>query len=104
MALTGLVVVAAYAGSSVSRHLSQPIMGRIAWSETLATPGTTTNVAPPNRDDNGQPFVRLRCNVDAWVAVGKAPNAAASPRIALAANTDFDMFVDPGEKVAWIAA
>ena len=104
MALSGLHVVAGYAGSSSQRHLSQPLLGRIKWSETLATAGTSALGAPENSDREGQPVFRLRSSADAWIAIGRTPNASASPRLAIPANTDIDIFVEPGERVAWVPA
>lgn len=104
MALSGIHIVAGYAGSIVSRDKSQPILGRIIWTETLITPGTTTNAAPLPSDAEGQPIFRLRCSIDAYVSIGKAPDATSSPRFFLPANTDYDVFPDSGLKLAWVPA
>jgi hypothetical protein len=103
MALTGLHVLSGYAGS-IRREKSQPILGKIIWSEAPASGVATTNVAPALSDVLGQPVFRFRSAVDAYVSIGPTPNPAANPRILVPANTDYDVFADPGDKVAWSAA
>jgi hypothetical protein len=103
MALNGLHVAAGYAGS-YRRDKSQPILGKIIWSEAPASGAATTNVAPAFSDVFGQPVFRFRSSADVYVSIGPAPNPAASPRILVPAGTDYDVFAEPGDKVAWSAA
>ncbi len=104
MAFSGLHVVCGFAGSFVHRDKSQPILGKIAWSEAPSTGVTTTNVAPANSDPNGQPLFRIRAAADSWVSVGKAPNATTGTRFLVPANEDVDVFAEPGDKLQWVAA
>jgi len=103
MPLSGAHVIAGYAGSS-QPDKNQAILGKIAWSESPATGVATTNTAPAVGDALGQPIFRLRSSVDAYFAVGKTPNPAASPRVFVPANTDYDVFADTGDRAAWVAA
>lgn len=102
MALSGVHIVAGYAGS-FRREKSQAILGKVAWSESPGTGVSTTGVAPAVHDTLGQPIFRLRSSVDAYFAIGPAPNAATGPRVFVPANTDYDVFADAGDKVQWVA-
>ena len=105
MALSGLHVVCGYAGGRTpNTPFPLPLPASAAWSETLAVAGSTTNKAPGNDATFGQPMMSVRSSVDAWVAMGENPNATSGPRRYIAANTDYDFFVNTGDKLAWIAA
>ncbi|RIX97165.1 hypothetical protein D3218_19070 [Aureimonas flava] len=78
--------------------------GKVLLSETLAAPGTSTIVTPPYAYERGHLVASVRCSKDAWVAVGAAPNASTGPRDFLPANTDLDMIVSAGDRVAWLEA
>jgi len=106
MALAGLHVVAGYAGNKGFNGSTQALLGRITWSETMAVAGTTAtgNVAPANDQTNGMPMFRIRAAADSWVAIGAAPNATTGNRVLVPANTDYDLYATPGDRVAWIAA
>src|SRR6478736_2177079 len=99
MAFSGLHVVAAYAGSFVHRDKSQPVLGKIAWSEAPASGVTTTNAAPANSDPNGQPLFRIRASADSYVSIGKTPNATSGTKFLVPAGEDVDVFVEPGDKL-----
>jgi hypothetical protein len=74
-----------------------------AWSETLGSPSTTAKVAPVGRNYR-PPVFSIRSSIDAWVATGAAPNATTGPRRYIPANTDYDLIVRPGDRLAWVAA
>ncbi|WP_337267111.1 hypothetical protein [Oryzifoliimicrobium ureilyticus] len=103
MAFSGLNVVCAFAGS-YRREKTQAIIGKLNWSEAPASGAATTNAAPPVNDVLGQAIFRIRTSADAYVSIGQTPNAANSPRLLVPANTDYDVFVDGGDKLAWVAA
>lgn len=104
MAFSGLHVVCGFAGSLFARDKSQAILGKIAWSEAPATGVTTTNAAPDANDGAGQPLFRIRAAADSYVSIGPSPNSAANPRFLAAAGTDYDIYVQPGDKLQWVAA
>jgi len=105
MALSGLHVVAGYAGNRGFNGSTQNLLGAISWSETLAAAGTTIKVAPAYESSSfGMPLFRFRAAADSWVAIGAAPNATTGNRVLVPANTDYDLYATPGDKVAWIAA
>ena len=105
MALSGLHVAFGYAGSPAPGGMDVTALSRnTVASETLTNPGATTITAPAGALELGQAVASLRCSVDAWIAIGPNPNASANPRRYLSANTDFDIFVFAGDKVAWAAA
>jgi hypothetical protein len=106
MAFSGLHVVCGYAGGPHPAGLLQmPAFARPVWSETLAAAATTTNVAPVIDANAGPPLFRITVSADSWVSVGPAPNASSGTRfLATAAGGDCDVFVTPGDKLAWILA
>ncbi|KAA3500818.1 hypothetical protein DXM27_16575 [Rhizobium rhizogenes] len=105
MAFTGFHVFCAFAGGTGENGpRAAALLQRMQWSETLSAPGATTNAAPKGRQPYGDPIFYLRSSQDAWVAIGPAPDASNGPRMLLAANTDFGLYVDPGDKLAWLPA
>jgi hypothetical protein len=104
MAFSGLHVVCGFAGSLFARDKSQAILGKIAWTEAPASGVTTTNAAPDANDGAGQPLFRIRAAADSYVSIGASPNSAANPRFLVAAGTDYDVYVQPGDKLQWVAA
>lgn len=103
MAFAGLHIVQGYAGGAGANSSIQALISNPQWSETLATAGTTTNAAVAG-GGTGRPIFRLRSAADAYVAVGPSPDATTGTRYAIPADTDYDVFANPGDKVAWIAA
>ncbi len=104
MAFAGLHVVSAYAGASFMRDREQTVLGKVQWSESPATGVTTTNAATGFDGVRGQPIFRIRAAADSWVSVGAAPNATTGPRFLVPANSDYDVYVVPGDKLQWVAA
>lgn len=105
MAFSGLHVVCGYAGGAGHRSSVQPLLSLPTWASWSEAPASiTTNVAVPLNDTFGQPMFRIRSAVDAWVSVGKNPNASTGIRLSVQAGIDYDMFVDPGDRLAWVAA
>lgn len=104
MAFPAFTITCAFAGSAVSREKSQPIISKLVWQEAPSTGVASTNVAPPTSDLYGSPIFRARATADSWLSVGKTPDAAGSVRIPVPANTDVDLFVEPGHKFMWQAA
>lgn len=104
MAFSGLHVVCAYAGATSMRDKSQAIMGEINWSESPSSGVSTTSFAPLPSDNRGDPMFRIRAAADSWVSVGASPNASANPRFLVPAGEDYDVFVEPNDKLQWVAA
>lgn len=103
MALVGLHVIQGFAGGSGANASIQSLISNPQWSETLATAGTTTNAAVAG-SGTGRPIFRVRSSEDSFVAVGPTPDAIDGTRYFVPANTDYDFFANPGDKVAWIVA
>ena len=104
MAFAGLHVTSGYAGSLTRRADTFGVLGRVVWSETLASPATTTNVAPPISDGAGEPMFQVKASADSYVAIGAAPNATTGARILVSAGERLEFYAQPGDKLAWIAA
>jgi hypothetical protein len=80
------------------------VMGTIVASETLTEPGTTNTGAPDAREGLGMPLLRIQSKGDAFVAIGMEPDAEAGPRTLVRAGRDIDLYVKPGDRVAWVVA
>ncbi|RWX41662.1 hypothetical protein EHH54_05800 [Rhizobium leguminosarum] len=104
MALPSFTVTAAYAGSLSARDKSQALLGKLVWQEAPSTGVASTNVAPAVSDGAGQAIFRVRASADSWLSYGAAPNSAGSVRVAIPANTDVDVYPEPGDKFMWQAA
>lgn len=103
MAFVGLNVLQGYAGGAGGNNTVQSLISNPQWSETLEAPGETTNSAIGG-SGTGRPVFRFRSEVDAFVSVGPTPDATNGTRYAVPANTDYDVFANPGDKVAWTTA
>ncbi len=108
MALSGIHVTCFYSGGDGANQPFQALPRDAAWSETLAFGSTSSQVVPTT--DNGYPIARIRASADAYVAFGEAPdpsqaigNTANTKRYFIAANTDYDFYVKPGQKVKAVA-
>lgn len=106
MALTGIQVSC----SKVVTFNSVSLRGTTGddWSENapLTTPYTTTRATP-----SGSPsVVRMIASVDFWYSVGTSPNASnasgdgQTAREFVAANTREEIWVQAGQKIAFVAA
>lgn len=101
MALSGLHVACGFAGGP--NGANQPLLSNLSWSQTMAAPGTTDNGAPEG-SGNGQPVMQFRASADAFVAVGRTPNAVSGARIFVPAGETVSIYVSAGDKAAWVAA
>lgn len=114
MALSGLTVTCAYAGlddderaNAVNSGVGLPaleLLNRASWSEEPASNTATTNSANSQGEIFGKPVFRIYSSADAWVSVGPSPDPSASPRYFVAANQYYDILVNNGDKLRWIAA
>lgn len=96
MALSGLHVACVQVRVLQSVALAQ----KPVWSLTMANPGVTDLKAPE------LPTIgfEIRSASDAFVAIGPNPDAAADARIFVPAGDTRNIFCDPGDRLAWIAA
>ncbi|MEI6161483.1 MAG: hypothetical protein WCP77_16730 [Roseococcus sp.] len=84
----------------------QPIevAGSLAWSETVATAGNTTNAAPASTNPAISAMVlTVTAEVDVWLALGATPNPGGSPRRRLKAGQTRSFLAPVGTKVGWAA-
>lgn len=93
----------------VSAPQNVALLGAVAWSETLATAGTTVNIAPSALDPKGSPApaypgFEITASVDCYVAIGKAPDAVNGARIYVRAGETRNIFCQTGDKLSWAAA
>ncbi len=85
----------------------QSLITRPQWSENIQTASTASAQSAQNRtSDNGNPIFRVRSATDVYVVIDPSPNTgnAAQPRIFVQANTDYDIIVQAGDRIAWIGA
>lgn len=101
MALNGIHVVCARVATRVGATL---VSSSPEWSQTLTSPGTTTNAS--SIDGN---MLQISAGVDAFVAVGASPNAGnvtgadSGARYFIPAGSTREVFCKGGDKVAWTA-
>ncbi|TCR07283.1 hypothetical protein [Neorhizobium sp. JUb45] len=105
MAFSGVHVVCAYAGSlAFQRAPTQPIIGKVNWSESISSGSMTTNSAPGLHGAAGQPIFRIRSSAEVWVSVGPQPDPVGGKRFIVPAGVDYDVYVDVGDRLAWTSA
>ncbi len=108
MALTGVHVACLFVGGAGASRQVVEISGKAAWSQTMASPGTTTQAAVSNSQTYGDPCFEIRSAADVYVAVGKNPDASQTTgtgdtaRILVAGGETRNIFASPGDKLAWI--
>jgi hypothetical protein len=114
LALTNLAVTCGYMGEGEHGLNNQNVFGQAVWAENLAA-GTTTQAAPSpgvSGAGTGRPVFQVVAAAASWVVTGAtALNAAlavstkpSEARIYIPANTPVNIYVNPGDKLAWIAA
>jgi hypothetical protein len=85
-------------GGPMGQSLPIEIGAALAWSETVATTGTTTNAVP----SNGLAYVlTLTPTINMWVAIGPTPVSTDNPRRRLLAGVPRSFVAQPGDRVAW---
>lgn len=94
------LVTCGFAGSLTNRALTLSIPGQAVWTEALAVPGTTTNVAPAATGGAGDPVFTVCLDVDAIISIGPNPNATTGPRYKVFANVERTFYAQPGDKLA----
>lgn len=105
MAFSGLHVVCGFAGVPSANRSVQPVLSNVRWSQSPSS-GTPTTQAAPGGAELGNPIFRVESSADVWVSVGPNPDASVSPRVLVRATTaqPYDIGVQPGDKLAWVAA
>lgn len=107
MALAGVHVTCAYAGSRGFANSNLPIIGKAAWAETLTSAGTTTNAAPAPTEQSGQPLFQVTAAADAFVSIGAAPDANGNTKTRYfikGGQPPVEIAAAAGDKLAWVAA
>lgn len=76
MALSGVHVTCCYAGNTDSPDQSYPLVGKILFSQTMASAGTTTQSAPVvDTTGRNNPLFQVYGTADFYVAIGPTPDA-----------------------------
>ena len=104
MAFSGLHVACGYAGAVSARRDGMQILGKLIWSETMASAATTALSAPEVNDLKGDPIFQVRASADSYVAIAATPNATSGARLFVPAGDWVEMYAEPGDKLAWITA
>jgi hypothetical protein len=109
MALTGVHIEFGTGSSGDSTMLATPVLrGVLSLSQTMASAGTSTIAAPGVAGvagDGYRPILSLSASAPIFFAVGPTPDATNGARRYMdPANGGVDIFVNPGDKVAWILA
>lgn len=103
MALAGVhITFSAFAGGFGNGTADTILPYKPALSQTMAAAGTSTISAPTNRN-NDKALCTLYASAAIFYAIGPAPDINAGPLRYYdpAWGRGEDIFVDPGDKVAW---
>lgn len=102
MPLSGAHIACGY----VNAFGGAALLGKVIWSQTMGSAGTTMQAAPnPTEVAMGAGVAfEVRATSDIYVAVGVTPDAANGPRAFVPANETRNFFCRPGDRLAWIAA
>lgn len=78
--------------------------GGLAWSETLATAGTTAGTAPTAAADGLSAMVfTVTAEINGWISIGASPDAsAAGMRRRVRAGMQRSFLAPAGARVAWL--
>jgi hypothetical protein len=109
MALAGVHIEFGTGSSGDDSELAAPVLRSvIAASQTMATAGTSTIAAPGVAGVAGNgytPLLSLSASAPIFFAVGPTPDATNGARRYMdPANGGVDVFVNPGDFIAWILA
>lgn len=98
MALSGVHIACV----SVNTANGASLLGKLQWSQTMASPGTTSQVAPSG--ERAMIFEVSASTADVFVAYGQTPDATAGSRVLVRLGQDRTFLAFPGDKLAWVAA
>jgi hypothetical protein len=72
----------------------------------MSVAGTTTSIAPEVDGANGMgdAVFHVRASADSYCAAGPTPNASSGARFFVPAGEFVTVYVNGGDKLAWIAA
>jgi hypothetical protein len=109
MPLSGVHIEFGVGSDGDDSRLGKPVLrGVVSAAQTMATAGTSTIAAPgvPGVAGNGYtPLLSISASAPIYFAVGPIPDATNGARRYMdPANGGVDVFVNPGDKVAWILA
>jgi hypothetical protein len=105
MPLTGVHIEFGVSSDGDDTRLGVPVLrSAIAACQTMASAGTSTIVATGS--GNGyRPILSISASAPIYFAVGPTPDATNGARRYMdPANGSVDVFVNPGDVVAWILA
>ena len=116
MALSGVHITCAYVGGrrGLITH-GMLLLGVVVWSRTMAAPGVTDEAAPESGEYQnpscGDASFEVRSSIDVYVAFAPNPDASKAvgttrntARIFIPAGETRNVFANPGDRVAWVAA
>ena len=102
MAFAGIHLACFWATAADQAGLAA-LPGDLIFSETLSADGAFTYTVP-NYTGAVRPMIRVRSTVDRWFSYGNSPNASTGKRTFIAANTDYDFYVQSGYTFACVSA
>jgi hypothetical protein len=106
MALAGVHLEIGLGSDGIYNTPGAPVgRGFLLLSQTMATAGTSTIVAPGVSGSGHRPILSISASAPIFFAVGPTPDATNGARRYMdPANGSVDVFVNPGDFVAWILA
>jgi hypothetical protein len=107
MPLSGVHIEFGVGDSGIYSELGVPVLrSALALSQTMASAGTSTIAAPGVAGVTGNGYrtlLSISTSVPIFFAVGPTPDATNGPRRYMDIGSA-DVFVSPGDKVAWVLA
>lgn len=108
MALSGVHIVFGYTQDGTTKESSSPLPFSAQSSQTMASAATSTISAPAALASGQKPLLSINASAAIFYATGAAPDASGNAgyprRYYDPANGREDIFVEPGDKFAWILA
>ena len=104
MALSGAHIACFLVGDPSVRNDVAPLPGKMQWSQTMASAGTTTKSARNGPGAAGRSVFQVHANAAIYVAIGASPDASADYRFYVPADTTREFYAANGDKLAWILA
>lgn len=109
MALSGVHICFGFSSVGLANSLrgQSSLVASAVSSETMAAAGTSSISAPADSNNRSMtPVLSISSSVAIFYATGPNPDASASPRRYYDPSSGLreDIFVNPGDKFAWVAA
>lgn len=105
MALTGVLITWLWASRGLPFGKGSDLEGDADGSEMMPSPGVSNTSAPTERGIGLKPILTIAASAPIFYATGRSPDATNGPRRYFdPSRGNKQIFVNGGDKVAWIYA